>query len=212
LGEYTTSGVEQVQFQSPVFQPGRDSLPATLPPNLILRPSVRADGSQDDFMRVPRRARPVRKQQRYKGCSTTSRQESRCSRPYARSSTTPGSMGSSSVGSIIRRKNARDIFDEYGIARPENWLSEEGSQSGGTRPLPQRQPPISITRLTYRICHSCRRRLTTGECPECGHESCIKCTDEMPLDSSSLINTAAHPHQLVRRHLRMIKRKRRLRN
>jgi hypothetical protein len=130
-----------------------------------------------------------------------SRHQSQCSPPYARSSTTPGSIGSASVSSIVRRKNARDIFDEYGIARPENWLSEENSESGGAKPRPQPQLPASITKLEYRRCHSCRRYLPTGkECPECGHESCIKCTDEMPLDSFSLIDTTTQPRPLSGRY------------
>lgn len=131
-----------------------------------------------------------------------SRQESQCTPPYTRSSTTPGSLGSASTNSIARRKDARDIFEEYGIARPENWLSEENSESGRAKPQPQPQLSALTTKLEYRVCHSCRRRLPAGkDCPECGHESCIKCTDEMPLDSSSLIDRTIHPQPLVgRRH------------
>lgn len=104
-----------------------------------------------------------------------------------------------SISSVLRRKDARDIFDEYGIPRPDNWLSEENSESGGAKSQPQ--PPVSTTKPAYRVCHSCRRHLPTGkECPECGHESCIKCTDEMPLDSSSPIDMTVHPWALANRH------------
>lgn len=174
----------------------KDGSPLRLPPNLILRPSARGDGSQDEFFRLPRTGR---KQYKYKGTSSVSRQESQCSPPYARSAATPQSIGSASVDSTIRRRDARDIFDEYGIARPENWLSEGSSENGTTK---QNLPaPAAAVTLRYRICHSCRRYLPPGtECPECGHESCIKCTDEMPLDSSSLIDRADHPRPLVSRH------------
>lgn len=177
---------------------GKDGLPAILPPNLILRPSIRGDGSQEDYFRQSRRGR---KQQKYAGIQSLNRQESDCSPTYAQSSTTPRSLrsvrsaltgrstmtprsiGSASVNSTVRRKDVRDMFDKYGISRPENWLSEENSEDGMTK----KQLAAATKTLGYRICHSCRRRLPTGkDCPECGHESCIKCTDEMPLEGSSI--------------------------
>ncbi|KAI9902491.1 hypothetical protein N3K66_001843 [Trichothecium roseum] len=76
-----------------------------------------------------------------------------------------------SVGSTARREDARQMFKEFGITRPQGWLSEAGSDGRELHKL-------SELRI-YQICHSCKVRMTSQKiCSDCGHESCVKCTDE----------------------------------
>lgn len=76
-----------------------------------------------------------------------------------------------SVGSTARREDARQMFKEFGITRPQGWLSEAGSDGRELHKL-------SELRI-YQLCHSCKVRLTSQKiCSDCGHESCVKCTDE----------------------------------
>lgn len=125
-----------------------------------------------------------RTQHNWTGVSSVSRRHSSCALPYVQSSFSR-SFDSTSVNSTARRQDARDIFEEYGIAAPEGWLSEAGSGNDGNEAP---RPPSEAQR--YQICHSCRMPLPFGKhCPKCGHESCIKCTGEMPPDRFPLIPT-----------------------
>ncbi|KAK5989947.1 hypothetical protein PT974_08210 [Cladobotryum mycophilum] len=66
-----------------------------------------------------------------------------------------------------QQQGVLDIFDIYGVARPEGWLSDD------------EQRPVSRTR-TIQICHSCGESLhSRTRCVKCGHEFCVKCTSEI---------------------------------
>lgn len=84
---------------------------------------------------------------------------------------------STSVSSCGRRQDAVEIFEEYGISRPGGWLSEDASSLDGHRP--------SSRLKMLPICHSCRERLASQRlCNTCGHESCLKCTVDLPSDAN----------------------------
>lgn len=76
-----------------------------------------------------------------------------------------------SVTSGGRREDAMAIFEEYGISRPQGWLSGAGSHDTDY------QEPLPILPL---VCHSCRDPLATlDDCNRCGHAACSKCTDDI---------------------------------
>lgn len=78
-----------------------------------------------------------------------------------------------------------DIFEQYGIPRPEGWLSEEDS---GTA-----EPPEDTRIKTFQVCHSCGAPLSSQRyCIHCGHDSCLKCTGNA-LDEGS---EREHGHSL----------------
>ncbi|KAL9944595.1 hypothetical protein ACHAQF_007561 [Verticillium nonalfalfae] len=70
----------------------------------------------------------------------------------------------------MRRQDARDMFDEFGIDLPEGWLSEDDGVAfagDGTKSKTDR----------VRVCHSCGAPVTTNKfCSDCGHSTCVKCT------------------------------------
>ncbi|CAH0049012.1 unnamed protein product [Clonostachys solani] len=134
------------------------------------------------------RARMGKRQGNRTGASSTDRHKY----PQSLSRTSfSQSMDSRSADSTTMRQDAREIFDEYGITRPEGWLSE--ANSGGDDENHTHHPK-SMT-YSYRVCHSCRLPIGAGkECPTCGHGSCIKCTSEMPLDYPPLSDSLAHSH------------------
>ncbi|KAM5365324.1 hypothetical protein ACJZ2D_011040 [Fusarium nematophilum] len=85
----------------------------------------------------------------------------------------PSTRDSATVSSCERRQDAMEIFEQYGISRPEGWLSEDGS---GIAELPQRNPA-----KVFQVCHSCGEPLSSQRyCPRCGHDSCVKCTGQAP--------------------------------
>ena len=77
----------------------------------------------------------------------------------------------------MRRRDARDMFDEYGVPRPQGWLSEASS---GRSDLGL--PLIAQTLQAYHACG--HMSMSTDECPACGHDPCLKCTDQIPLGCS----------------------------
>ncbi|KAH6606801.1 hypothetical protein Trco_005954 [Trichoderma cornu-damae] len=72
-------------------------------------------------------------------------------------------------GSTKQQQDALDMFDMYGISRPEGWLSDE--EEGGQ----------NVSRMkTVQVCHSCGGYLhTRARCARCGHEFCFKCKTEL---------------------------------
>ncbi|KAL5091899.1 hypothetical protein Trisim1_002294 [Trichoderma cf. simile WF8] len=69
------------------------------------------------------------------------------------------------------RKEQQDVlemFDMYGVSRPEGWLSDEKD----------RQQALGMK--TVQVCHSCGGYLhTRARCARCGHEFCSKCKTEL---------------------------------
>lgn len=69
------------------------------------------------------------------------------------------------------RKEQQDVlemFDMYGVSRPEGWLSGER----------ERQQVSGVK--TIQVCHSCGGYLhTRTRCARCGHEFCFKCKTEL---------------------------------
>lgn len=132
------------------------------------------------------RARMGKRQGNRTGASSTDRQKYP---PSVSRTSFSRSIDSRSVDSTTMRQDAREIFDEYGITRPEGWLSEANSGGDDENRIYHR----NNTTYSYRVCHSCRLPIGTGkECPTCGHDSCIKCTSEMPLDYPPLPDPLAH--------------------
>ncbi|KAF4981339.1 hypothetical protein FZEAL_2824 [Fusarium zealandicum] len=87
------------------------------------------------------------------------------------SSPLPSTHGSVTVSSTERRQDAMEIFDQYGISRPEGWLSEDDSDVTKTA----RETKTKV----FRVCHSCGAPLSSLRyCSHCGHDSCLKCTGE----------------------------------
>lgn len=112
-----------------------------------------------------------RRQHNLTGISSISRRESKYDPSYAYPSR---SQASSSVNSEVRRKDARDLFEEYGVSRPHGWLSE--ASSGGNHP----SQPVSEPH-DAKLCHSCHLRVPDRkECSSCGHDGCLKCTKTSP--------------------------------
>lgn len=70
--------------------------------------------------------------------------------------------------STEEQKDALDMFDVFGVSRPEGWLSEEREQQ-------------QVSRMkTVQVCHSCGGFLhTRSRCARCGHEFCFKCKTEL---------------------------------
>ncbi|PTB75779.1 hypothetical protein M440DRAFT_1335095 [Trichoderma longibrachiatum ATCC 18648] len=66
------------------------------------------------------------------------------------------------------QQDALDMFDQYGVSRPEGWLTSEK----------ERQQAAGVK--TVRVCHSCGGYLhTRARCARCGHEFCVKCRTEL---------------------------------
>ena len=86
-----------------------------------------------------------------------------------------------SLSSTTRREDARQIFKEFGITRPQGWLSETDSGGRELRKLSEVK--------TYQLCHSCKVRVTSQKiCSECGHNSCVKCTDGEEFDHTQTVD------------------------
>lgn len=127
------------------------------------------------------------------GVSSLTRHKSASILSSADLSSTQDEMLGSAHSSARRRKDAVDLFQEYGISRPEGWLSEEDSLNVPPRPL-------SVT-ATVQICHSCGSRLPDQTDCSCGHESCLRCTENLiyklratvdPSGRSSLADSHGH--------------------
>ncbi|TFA99405.1 ATP synthase subunit delta [Trichoderma ghanense] len=66
------------------------------------------------------------------------------------------------------QQDALDMFDMYGVSRPEGWLPSES----------ERQHAAGMK--TVQVCHSCGGYLhTRARCARCGHEFCVKCRTEL---------------------------------
>ena len=77
-----------------------------------------------------------------------------------------------STSSNDRRKDALEIFEQYGISRPEGWLSEDDSSRGGSQQQARSDG--------LRMCHSCGQRISSrSQCSACGHNSCLKCMNKI---------------------------------
>lgn len=107
--------------------------------------------------------------------------------PYFPATSLPSARGSPSVSSTGRRQDAMEIFEQYGISRPGGWLSEDGSVILEK----SERPPTKV----FRVCHSCGEPLASRKyCPHCGHDSCVKCTSEIPDDELE------RAHESIRQH------------
>ncbi|KAH7162301.1 hypothetical protein B0J13DRAFT_633247, partial [Dactylonectria estremocensis] len=85
----------------------------------------------------------------------------------------PSPCDAPSVNSTGRRQDAMEIFEQYGISRPGGWLSEDGSDILQNSEMPHMK--------VFRVCHSYGEPLASRKyCPHCGHDSCLKCTSEIP--------------------------------
>lgn len=81
-----------------------------------------------------------------------------------------------SDSSTDRNKDALEMFDKYGVSRPEGWLLRQVEDDQDTF------GPGAI-----QICHSCGEPLPTHtQCSRCGHEFCPKCTR---MRSANIIET-----------------------
>ncbi|KAH6693648.1 hypothetical protein F5X68DRAFT_248028 [Plectosphaerella plurivora] len=77
--------------------------------------------------------------------------------------------------STLRRRDARDIFDDFGIDRPSGWLSDD--EDMGPTTIDGHKSISTVVR----VCHSCGAPVTSRKfCPTCGHSTCVKCTSEVP--------------------------------
>jgi hypothetical protein len=66
------------------------------------------------------------------------------------------------------QQDALDMFDMYGVSRPDGWLSRES----------ERQQAAGMK--SVQVCHSCGGYLhTRARCARCGHEFCVKCRTEL---------------------------------
>lgn len=96
----------------------------------------------------------------------------------------PSKSDSVSATSTGKRQDAIEIFQQYGIPRPQGWFSQHPS---GTF------DPESVFELNKgRVCHSCEEPLSAVlNCPACGHKGCLKCSKFLP--STSLDTEGAYP-------------------
>lgn len=100
--------------------------------------------------------------------------------------------GSTPANSTARRQDALEIFDHFGISRPQGWLSEDGS---GTA-----ESLLTVRPQLQRICHACGEVLRDRKyCPHCGHDACVKCTTEVPDTRANSYATATthHLHHII---------------
>ncbi|KAL7822160.1 hypothetical protein V8C26DRAFT_418920 [Trichoderma gracile] len=66
------------------------------------------------------------------------------------------------------QQDALDMFDMYGVSRPEGWHSRES----------ERQQAAGMK--SVQVCHSCGGYLhRRARCARCGHEFCVKCKTEL---------------------------------
>ncbi|KAL0932059.1 uncharacterized protein CTRU02_213012 [Colletotrichum truncatum] len=78
--------------------------------------------------------------------------------------------------STIRRRHARDIFEEFGISRPSGWLSDDEEED-----LSRNQDGTNSIPRHTNVCHSCRAEVTyEAFCATCGHSVCPQCAGEIP--------------------------------
>lgn len=82
-----------------------------------------------------------------------------------------------------------DILEQYGIPRPAGWFSDGGAST------PDRI--IQNRLIISQICHSCAKPLAFERyCSHCGHDSCIKCTGEVPGNiPKHIIPTSSAPYK-----------------
>ncbi|KAK7989496.1 hypothetical protein PG989_009811 [Apiospora arundinis] len=89
---------------------------------------------------------------------------------------------------LNRRKSARELFVQYGVARPSGWLSDEEDLilSGDRNASPRR---------FCRICHVCSARTWSPSlCSACGHRLCERCMCEVPEDGEEAhVRVSHHP-------------------
>ncbi|KAF5026281.1 hypothetical protein F66182_1631 [Fusarium sp. NRRL 66182] len=82
----------------------------------------------------------------------------------------PSTNVSRTVSSTEKCQDAMDILEQYRISRPEGWFSDNTLAT----------PDQSRTVLSQ-VCHSCGNPLGFQRyCSHCGHDSCLKCTGEVP--------------------------------
>lgn len=88
-----------------------------------------------------------------------------------------------SVDTAARHRDAVELFESYGISRPEGWLSEENPADALDF-----QPPDRKTQ----VCHACGNELRNAQrfCGSCGHEACLRCLGEL----SSSRSLCDHQH------------------
>ncbi|CAG1963520.1 unnamed protein product, partial [Fusarium graminearum] len=96
---------------------------------------------------------------------------------------------SRTVSTTEKCQDAMDILEQYGIPRPAGWFSDGGAST------PDRI--IQNRLMISQICHSCAKPLAFERyCSHCGHDSCIKCTGEVPGNiPKHIIPTSSAPYK-----------------
>lgn len=70
--------------------------------------------------------------------------------------------------SKLKRKSARDLYQEYGISRPPGWLSDEEDSDLARSGDGSHSPPTCC-----HVCHVCAYRTSApSKCTSCGHHFC----------------------------------------
>ncbi|KAK7951735.1 uncharacterized protein PG986_007463 [Apiospora aurea] len=100
----------------------------------------------------------------------------------------------SAMGTVVNhRRSARELFEQYGVARPSGWLSDEEDLilSGDRNASPRR---------FCRICHICSARTWSPRaCSACGHRFCERCLCEVSEDSEEThVRFSHHPSRTIK--------------
>lgn len=96
-----------------------------------------------------------------------------------------------SVDTVDRQRDALEIFEDYGISRPEGWLSEEDAVDDHDCHRPRKK---------MQVCHSCGEQMKAQRyCGNCGHEACLKCLGEVT-GRSPCVHQHEHGQRAVPRH------------
>ncbi|KAF4964354.1 hypothetical protein FSARC_7721 [Fusarium sarcochroum] len=137
--------------------------------NTSSRPSV--SGLQ--FRTSHGRPTPSRPSQALRRPATTERPPSESLQSQLMTSYVVSTNNSRTASSTEKCQDAMDILEQYGISRPEGWFSDDNL--GTTNQIVQKKLTFS------QICHSCGNPLGSERyCSHCGHDSCLKCTGEIP--------------------------------
>lgn len=75
----------------------------------------------------------------------------------------------------LKRKSARDLYQQYGISQPSGWLSDDEEDSDLVLSGDGSHSP----RLRCHVCHVCSHRTSApSKCTSCGHHFCQECICE----------------------------------
>lgn len=75
----------------------------------------------------------------------------------------------------LKRKSARDLYQQYGISQPPGWLSDDEEDSDLVLSGDGSHSP----RVLCHVCHVCSHRTSApSACTSCGHHFCQECICE----------------------------------